>query len=215
MNINIGRDFEHRTDQLTDDISKRICDLLSINPKSDVKECQYLYDRSMVTIKLSMKDHFMVRCSKERHNIAPGSTIVNVHPATSKEVPLLVLDMEQAAPDIAVVDYLKKFGNHPTSSTSEKILAKSGMWKGLPKGDQRFKVDISRQIMIMGTCHVISGRKVCILYPGNVPTCGICHTAGHKANACRDNYRIPVDLETHMQKLQNTLDSLNLEIQSQ
>lgn len=162
-------------------------------------------------MELWVKDHFQVHISDERVYVVPGFTILSVHPASAKEVPLLILGVRQAVHDQTIVEYLAKFGINTIKPVSEKIWAKSGMWKGLPNGDRRFKVDTSKKLENMGTFHLIAGRKVRVLYLGNISTCGQCHVAGHKANKCRESGGIIISIEDHMHKLHQELAALRLQ----
>ena len=95
------------------------------------------------------------------------------------------------------------------------LASKSGMWKGFPKGDRRFKVDISKQNMNLGTFHMIAGWKVRVLFPGSIQTCGICHRAGHKARTWKQNKGSAISIKEHMHNMHKALEIMNIHYQVQ
>ena len=91
------------------------------------------------------------------------------------------------------------------------------MWKDCLNGDRRYKVDFSNQITTMGTYHLIGGKKVRIVYPGNVPTCGSCHNQPSNcpgngiANKCRENNGTPLNIHQHMERQHDKLRKIRVQ----
>ena len=167
--------------QFDDTICQKVCETIWINPKTDTKGSKYLYDKGGLTLDIWLRDNVLVRSSYELVNVAPGFEIESVHLAGRKEVPMMIIGLEQHVPDSVIIEYIKQFGLKPTHDTTDKLFHKDGMWKGQTNGDRRVRVDISEQITPMGTYHSIRGRRVQIVYPGNSKTCGNCHKS---PNAC-------------------------------
>ena len=107
--------------------------------------------------------------------------IISCHPATTREVSLLVIGSNLAIKDKVIKYYIKLLEGKISPSPSEKVKAKSGLWKGQRNGDRRFHADLTGLIWPMGTNHKIGGSKDRLVYPGNVPTCSRCH---QKASSC-------------------------------
>ena len=98
-----------------------------------------------------MKDQAVVRSSDVRTEISPGFNIVSVHPVNQKEVPVIITGLGQAVPDSVVFDYLQRFGLKNVNDTSYRLKATGGLWKDRRNGDRRIRVDVSQQILPMGT----------------------------------------------------------------
>ena len=113
INVKIKRDFHHRETAFSDTICQRVCELININPKTDTKGCQYLYDKGGITVAIWLKDHIQVRSSEEHIAVVPGFDITSVHPASRQQVPLMIMGLEQDVPDQAVIEYIKLFGIKP------------------------------------------------------------------------------------------------------
>ena len=214
INVRIKRDHQQNDALFDDSVCQRVCDLIRINPKTDTKGSQYLYDKGGLTTAIWLRDNVTVRSSDESIKVAPGFEIESVHPAGMKQVPLMIIGLEQDVPDPVILDYIKLFGLKPIDAGTERLFHKDGIWKGQANGDRRIKVDVSEQISPMGTYHSIRGRRVQIVYPGNPKTCGNCHKTPTYcpgkgiAKKCRNNGGSAVHLNDHMKSLHNDLENL-------
>ena len=81
--------------QFDDEICEQLCKLLGIRPVIDTLGCQYIHERNGVTVDILLKDEIQAaRFSTDVwREICPGFDLLLCHPASSKEVSLLVLDL--------------------------------------------------------------------------------------------------------------------------
>ena len=79
-------------------------------------------------------------------DICDGFFVVSCHPATSKGVSLLVMRIPLSVKDQVVREYVAPLGGKVPSSTSEKVKARSGLWKIKRNGDRRFGANFTGQI---------------------------------------------------------------------
>ena len=93
-----------------------------------------------------LKDHIQVKSSEEHIAVVPGFDITSVHPARRKQVPLMLMGLEQDVPDQAVIEYIKLFGIKPVDQSAERLNARGGLWRGQANGDRRLKVDLSDSV---------------------------------------------------------------------
>ena len=131
----------------------------------------------------------------------------------SKEVSLMVLGVPINIKDSLISDYVAQFGGQVLSS-SEMCTTRSGLWRGKVNGDRRFKANFYNQLMAMGTYHLIAGKKVRFVYPGNLRTCARCHHSGEScpgkgfATACKANNGPQVLLSTHLESVKSELANI-------
>ena len=115
-----------------DAICEQLCKLLGIRPATDTLGCQYVSERNGTTIEILLKDdiqaaRFSTDVWKE---ICPGFDLISCHPASSKEVSLLVLDLPLGLKDQVVRDYIAKFGGKVFPQPPQLVRSKSGLWAG-------------------------------------------------------------------------------------
>ena len=168
-------------------------------------------DRGDVVVEIWLKDN--IKASKFSSDmwreICPGFDIVSVHPALSKEVTLLILDLPLNTKDSVVIDYVAKFGGKVSPHPPQFVKAKSGIWSGQPNGDRKYKADFTGQVIPMGTYHFLGGRRVRVIYPGNTRTCGRCHQPPTTcpgdgiASKCREKDGPSIYIHQHMKHLLN------------
>ena len=95
-----------------DSVCEVMCRIIGIKPIQDTIGCQYIMDRGDVIIEIWLKDNIQALkfSSDIWREICPGFDIVLVHPALSKEVTLLILDLPLNIKDSVIRDYVAKFG---------------------------------------------------------------------------------------------------------
>ena len=203
INVRIKRDHQMKDIQFDDAICQKVCESIRINPKTDTKGSQYLNDKGGITLVIWLRDNVLVRSSDEAVKVGPGFKIESVHPAGRKQVPLMIIGLEQDVPDSVTIEYIKLFGLKPTHDRTDRLLHKDGIWKGQVNEDRRVKVDISEQITPTSTKHSIRGRRIQIVYHGNSKTCGNCHKT-----PTRTNGGLVIHLNDHMKTLHSELEKL-------
>ena len=212
--IKIKRDFEKRDVPFNDELCKKALKIAKINHLTDTNGCQYHFDKGIITIEIWLKNHVTIVSNEEKAELAEGFNLLSIHPKNKREVPVVVIGLSYDVPDQAVTEYLQLFGLKAAANKIERLKAKNGMWKDQNNGDRRYTVDMSTQLMNMGTFHVIMGEKVRIIYPGNTKTCGNCHEAASScpgngiANKCRQNNGKTVRLDDHMRYLHDELRAI-------
>lgn len=196
-----------------DSVCEIMCRIIGVRPIQDTIGCQYLMDRGDVIVEIWLKENIQAsRFSSDIwREICPGFDIVSVHPALSKEVTLLILDLPLNIKDKVVREYVAKFGGKLAPQPPQFVKAKSGIWVGQPNGDRKYKADFSGQIVPMGTYHFLGGRRIRIIYNGNTRTCGRCHQPPTDcpgdgiASKCRDKEGPQVHIHEHMRRLDTIL----------
>ena len=199
-----------------DSVCEIMCRVIGVKPIQDTIGCQYLMDRGDVVIEIWLKENIQASkfSSDIWREICPGFDIVSVHPALSKEVTLLLLDLPLNVKDKVVREYVAKFGGKLAPQPPQYVKAKSGIWAGQPNGDRKYKVDFSGQIIPMGTYHFLGGRRVRIIYNGNTKTCGRCHQPPDNcpgdgiASKCREKEGPQVYIHEQMKRLDNMLSQV-------
>ena len=73
INVRIKRDHQMKDIQFDDGICQKVCELIRINPKTDTKGSQYLYDKGGLTLAIWLKDNVLVRSSDEVIKLPLGS----------------------------------------------------------------------------------------------------------------------------------------------
>ena len=197
-----------------DEVCEAMCRIIGVKPIQDTVGCQCTMDRGDVIVEIWLKDHIQASkfSSDIWREICPGFDIVSAHPALSKEVTLLILDLPLNIKDSVVRDYVAKFGGKLAPQPPLLVKAKSGIWAGQPNGDRKYKVDFSGQIIPMGTYHFLGGRRVRFIYNGNTRTCGRCHQSptgcpgNGIASRCRERDGTQVFIHEHMRNLNSLLD---------
>ena len=128
----------------------------------------------------------------------------------------MVLGLPLNVKDLVVNGYVAQFGGK-ILSPSELIINKSGLWNLKKSGDRRYKADFTNQFLPMGTYHLVAGKKVRFVYPGNHRTCARCHRAAEKcpgkgfANACRDNNGPMILISAHINEMMTKIKEILLE----
>ena len=84
INVRIKKDHQMKDTKFDDGICQKVCELIRINPKTDTKGSQYLYDKGGLTLAIWLRDNIIVRSSDEAIQVAPGFEIESVHPAGRK-----------------------------------------------------------------------------------------------------------------------------------
>ena len=171
-------------------------------------------DRGDVVVEIWLKDSIEASkfSSDMWREICPGFDIVSVHPALSKEVTLLILDLPLNTKDSVVIDYVAKFGGKVSPHPPQLVKSKSGLWAGQPNGDRKYKADFTGQVIPMGTYHFLGGRRVRVIYPGNTRTCGRCHQPPTTcpgdgiASKCREKDGPSTYIHQHMKHLDAMLN---------
>ena len=197
-----------------DEVCEVMCRILGIKPIQDTVGCQYFMDRGDVVVEIWLKENIQASkfSSDIWREICPGFDIISAHPALSKEVTLLILDLPLNVKDSVVRDYVAKFGGKLAPQPPLFVKAKSGIWAGQPNGDRKYKVDFSGQLIPMGTYHFLGGRRVRIIYNGNTCTCGRCHQpptdcpGNGIASKCREKEGPQVFIHEHMRRLDSLLN---------
>ena len=198
-----------------DSICQLALNMLSIDVTRDTIGAQYLYDRGDHIVEVWLQKHRLAQAfsSDQTRIIDDDFEIISVKPAQAKDVSLMVLGAPLNIKDSVISDYVNMFGGK-ILSPAEHCITKSGLWKNKKSGDRRYKADFSNQILPMGTYHLIGGKKVRFVYPGNLRTCARCHQGSEYcpgngyANKCKDNHGDMVLISTHINKLKKEIQAI-------
>ena len=182
---------------------------------SDTVGAQYLYDKGDDLIEIWLLPHRTAQAFTSDSVIPLNDdfSVVSVRPAMSKEVSLMVLGVPINVKDTVISDYVTEFGGQ-ILSPPDMCTTKSGLWKGKVNGDRRYKANFSNQLMAMGTYHLIAGKKVRFVYPGNLRTCARCHQPAEScpgkgfATACKASKGTQVLLSSHLDNLKAELKAI-------
>ena len=98
--------------QFDDSVCEIMCKIIGIKPIHDTIGCQYLMDRGDIVIEIWLKEDIQASkfSSDMWREICLGFDIISVHPALSREVTLLILDLPLNIKDRVVREYVAKFG---------------------------------------------------------------------------------------------------------
>ena len=213
--VRIRKTSDDTSISFDDSICKLALDLLSINVMNDTIGAQYLYDRGDHVVEIWLQPHRIAQSfsNDQVRQLNMNFEIISVKPALAKDVSLMILGAPLNVKDSVIASYVGQFGGKLLSS-AEHCLAKSGLWKMKKSGDRRYKADFSNQILPMGTYHLIAGKKVRVVYPGNLRTCARCHQGSELclgkgfANKCKENNGPMVLLSTHINNLKTEIQKI-------
>ena len=99
--IQVKKSPESRDRIFDSEICGQLCAILSVTPPTDTQGFQSRLDRGDVIVELWLKNHIQAEkfSSDEVREICPGFSMVSVHPAISKEVPMVIIGLPFNLPE--------------------------------------------------------------------------------------------------------------------
>ena len=187
----------------------KICEIVGIRVGSETEGYQAHYNRKNITLSVWAKDGVSLErfVTDQSREFSGDLTITQVRPAYRREVTLIITGLSFNTPDSQVKHYVESFGGKMVGIEPIYGVYRDGPWKGQYNGDRRYKVDVTGQIIPMGTYHLINNDKVRVAYPGNTRTCGRCHQApiscpgGGIARVCGEQGGEKKSLLHHMKQI--------------
>ena len=212
--VRVRKTSEEVRSQFKDTICELVLQKLNITI-NDTVGAQYLYDKGDDIVEIWLLPHKSAQAftSDSTKQLNSEFSIVSVRPALTQETSLMVLGVPINVKDNIISDYVSQFGGKITSPP-EMCNTRSGLWKGRKNGDRRYKADFTNQLMAMGTYHLIAGKKVRFVYPGNLRTCARCHQTSEAcpgkgfASVCKENNGPQVLISSHINSLKAELHAI-------
>ena len=177
LEINLEKKMTQKAISLTCQDVAKICEIVGIQVGIQTEGYQANYSHKSIILSVWAKDGVGLEryVNDQPREYSSDLTITQVKPAHRRDVIVIITGLSFNTPDSQVSHYIESFGAKAMGVKPIYGVFKEGPWRGQCNGERRYKVDFSRQIMPMGTYHLLGGSKIRVAYPGNTRTCGRCH----------------------------------------